>query len=108
MRIIIEIDGVEMASETAKPQISIKILPPVSAIPEVPGVLTPPPDILKVAAVLGADDAGPAPTLSEESGVPIASAMPSFGNIAEKGLDKMDAGVAPNASLDEESEAKED
>jgi hypothetical protein len=105
MRIIIQIDGVELTSETAKPQISTEVLPLVSAKPGAPGALTPPPEILEVAAALGADNAGPAPTLAEELGVPIASAPPSFGDIADEGFDRMDAGMAPNVSLDVEPEA---
>jgi hypothetical protein len=108
MRIIIEIDGLEVAQATGQPQISVKVSPSVSEGPEAPVALTPPPEVLEVAAALGADNAGPSPFMAGELGVPIASTPSTMKTFAQEESDKMDAGAAPNALLDLESQAEKE
>jgi len=108
MRIIIEIEGLEVAPVTGQPQISVKVSPSVSETPEAHAVLTPPPEVLEIAAALGADNAGPSPFIAGESGVPKVSPSSSTMAFAQGESDEMDAGAAPNAFLNLERQAEED
>jgi hypothetical protein len=108
MRIIFEIDGLEVAQPTGQPQISVKVLPSVSEAPETPAALTPPPEVFEVAAALGADNAGPSPFMAGELGVPVASTPSTKEALAQEESDEMDAGAAPNALLDLESQAEKE
>ena len=108
MRIIIEIEGLEVAPRTGQPQISVKVSPSGSETPEAPSDIKPPPDVLEVAAAFGADDAGPSPFLAGESGVPIVSTPSTIKAFAQEESDEMDAGAAPNAFPDLERQAEEE
>ncbi len=62
-RIIVEIDGKEVAATTIYPDTSPSIAEGVD-VPAVPASFKPPPELLAHARALGASSAGPAPSLA--------------------------------------------
>lgn len=106
MRIIIEISEIEMAKAAAKPQVSIGVAPPEEA--ETPVSAVPPPELLQVAASLGAESAGSAPAVFMDADITEDTSLQPFEDIAEEGVDSEDAGSAPGtmpeAKLHDEEE----
>ncbi len=97
MRIVIEIDGVELVRTEEQPKVTTVAIP---------SGMTPPDKLLKAAAALGADSAGPAPAEITNLDMAAVSVSKSYGPVAEGAAEAMDAGTAPGAPLDKASEKK--
>jgi hypothetical protein len=87
MRIIIDVDGENVSMTTESAPLS-EAMAGIAAVPR-GAKPTPPPELLKAAAALGAQDAGPAPVARHVPG-PVKAAV----SFAESG-GKTDAGQAP-------------
>jgi len=97
MRITIEIDGIDVI-KAEKQVIKTQLAPSVTEEIQELASDVPPPELLKAAANLGAENAGPAPAMLMEPdlhGLPIPS---TFGDMPEEEIDSVNAGAAPNVS----------
>ncbi len=94
MRIVIEIDGVELVLKAEQPQVAAEVVPEVSTSTAQAGLVLPS-KLLKAATALKAEDAGPAPSESAQlrtSNVPISAAY----SITSEESGAMDAGPGPH------------
>lgn len=97
MRITIEISDAELKKTSAKPQIIAEVAPQVAEEAKAPAGALPPPELLQAAARLGAESAGPAPTVLAEAVTDVTefASLRAFGDMDEEGVDSEDAGSAP-------------
>jgi hypothetical protein len=104
MRIVIEIDDVELVPKAEQPKGAAEVVPEVPYGATQTAALTAPASLLKAAAALGAENAGPAPsdlshlTMTE---VPF-SMVYGFAGLPDTGA--IDAGSAPVGANESASE----
>jgi hypothetical protein len=106
MRIVIEIDGVEVTPRVEQ-QSSVPETAIAPASTAVQAAVKPPDYLLRAAAALGAESAGPAPAALTEpaaASTPITSVRPAT---AAAHVGALDAGAAPHALFGTSLENKE-
>ena len=105
MRIVIEIDGVELVRTGEQPEIATVAIPGPSLSATLPGTI-PPDKLLKAAAALGAESAGPAPAQIANLDMAEISVSKGYNPPPEGIAEAMDAGVGPGAPSKKASEKK--
>jgi hypothetical protein len=105
MRIVIEIDGVELVRTGEQPEVTTVAIPGLSLGATPPGVI-PPDKLLKAAAALGADSAGPAPAEIANLDMAGVSVSKGYDTAAEGAAEAMDAGAGPGAPSEKASKKK--
>ncbi len=106
MRIIIEIDGVELVPTLEHPQVTAEVSPGLTVGPAAPTGLTPPAKVLRAAAALGAENAGPPPAeiaALNLADIPISAMHRALTEDESKGID---AGAGPIERRNEAPETR--
>jgi hypothetical protein len=105
MRIVIEIDGVELVRTGKQPEVTTVDIPGLSLGATPPGMI-PSDKLLKAAAALAAESAGPAPAEIANLGIAGVSVSKGYYRAAEGAAGAMDAGTGPGAPSEKTPEKK--